>query len=103
MLKCVELVIALCAFVSGWLAAWYWLKASRVQVDPGLGVEWRTRARNAMCVTGWLDCSLDQSWCRVCAPESHCCHLDCSGGRLHRRARSYDGRWHLMALYPRTS
>lgn len=32
-----EILLALLGFVSGMLAAWYWLRASRVRTDPGWG------------------------------------------------------------------
>jgi hypothetical protein len=34
-MKAIEIVFALLAFVSGMLAAWFWLRASRVRTDPG--------------------------------------------------------------------
>lgn len=36
-MKTVEIALALLAFVCGMLAAWYWLRASRVPTDPGWG------------------------------------------------------------------
>ena len=36
-MKAIEIVFALLAFVSGMLAAWFWLRASRVRTDPGWG------------------------------------------------------------------
>jgi len=35
--KGIELLLAVCAFATGLLSAWYWLKASRVSADPGWG------------------------------------------------------------------
>lgn len=33
-MKSIELVLAVCAFTTGLLSAWYWLKASMVPADP---------------------------------------------------------------------
>jgi predicted DNA repair protein MutK len=35
--KSIELLLAVCAFGTGMLSAWYWLKASKVPTDPGWG------------------------------------------------------------------
>ncbi|WP_458070530.1 hypothetical protein [Rhodanobacter sp. BL-MT-08] len=36
-MKRIELLLAVCAFATGLLSAWYWLKASKVPADPGWG------------------------------------------------------------------
>ena len=36
-MKGIELVLAVCAFATGLLSAWYWLKASRAPANPGWG------------------------------------------------------------------
>lgn len=36
-MKALEILLALLGFVSGILAAWYWLRASRMRIDPGWG------------------------------------------------------------------
>lgn len=36
-MKSIELLLAVCGFATGMLSALYWLKASRVLVDPGWG------------------------------------------------------------------
>ncbi|MEA2913929.1 MAG: hypothetical protein QOJ15_6010 [Bradyrhizobium sp.] len=39
-MKCTSIVFAVIALVSGLLAAWFWLKSSKVKIGP-LGPKWR--------------------------------------------------------------
>ena len=38
-MKCVSVVFALAAGVTGFTAAYFWFKASKIPIDPGWGVE----------------------------------------------------------------
>ena len=61
-MKCIELLLAVCAFATGMLSALYWLKASKVSIDPGWGKDGMVEPGvHALSQEGWIAAAL-RAW-----------------------------------------
>ena len=81
-MTCITIVLAVAALIAGLLSAWYWLKASRVEVTP----LWAELGMAEPAIhdqgPGPLEYRVAQGGKRVCPLKFYCRAMDCNGSRF---------------------